>query len=75
MILSETQIDAFITLLNATETAYREENLYWEDQEETEHHRRPDWLNQLDQSLLNIETDFPQFELDGESGEWTKADY
>ena len=75
MTLTETQTEAFIALLNATEMAYREENSYWQDQEETDDNRRPDWLNRLDQSRLTIETDFPQLELDGESGEWTKADY
>lgn len=75
MTLTETQTQAFISLLNASETAYREENAYWQDQEESDDNRRPDWLHQLDQSLLQIETHFPELELDGETGDWTKADY
>jgi hypothetical protein len=73
--LTETQINAFINLLSAAETAYREENAYWQDQEETNDHHRPDWLHQLDQSLLGIETNFPNLHLDDEAGAWTKADY
>ena len=73
--LTETQINAFINLLSAAEMAYREENSYWQDQDESEDNHRPDWLHQVDQALLGIETNFPDLNLDGEAGIWTKADY
>ena len=73
--LTETQINAFINLLSAAEMAYREENSYWQDQDESEDNHRPDWLHQVDQALLGIDTNFPDLNLDGEAGIWTKADY
>ena len=74
LFITETQTDALLTLLSAAETAFREEDTFWREQKKTEDHRRPDWLNQLDLALLQIETHFPTVKLDSKSGVWSKAD-